>query len=92
MVNKIIFHAAPAISHLLPHLVHTLYFIPHLPRFGQVISSNFYEGKLITARETKNVRTALKPLKWIHVSGGEMKHPGRVGAHTCIRIRDAGVV
>lgn len=34
----------------------------------------------MTAAETASVRQAPAPLKWINVSGGEMKHQGRVSS------------
>lgn len=78
MENKNICHAAFPCN-LSPPLGYNLSFVSHLSWFGQPISCHFYEGKVVSAPQTSFARKALKPLKWIHVSGGETKHPRRVG-------------
>lgn len=44
----------------------------------QIVSTTFYDNKLKTAEELKLKRRSYEPCKWVHVSGGEVKHHGRV--------------
>ncbi|CAM9608453.1 unnamed protein product [Ectocarpus sp. 8 AP-2014] len=47
------------------------------PTLCQVVSSTFYDDKLKTAEELRLTRMSHQPCKWVHVSGGEIKHQGR---------------
>ena len=44
----------------------------------QIVSATFYDNKLKTAGELNLKRRSYEPCKWVHVSGGEVKHQGRV--------------
>ncbi|CAM9230500.1 unnamed protein product, partial [Ascophyllum nodosum] len=53
----------------------------------QVISNTFYKGELKTGEETKLARRSTQPCKWIHVSGGEVRHSGR-GFSNALEVRE----
>lgn len=44
----------------------------------QIVSKRFYDNEVVTAEQIKLSRTSSQPCKWVHVSGGEVKHKDRV--------------
>lgn len=46
--------------------------------FFQIVSTTFYDHKLLTAEVLRLTRKSPQPCRWVHVSGGEEKHKDRV--------------
>ena len=44
----------------------------------QIVSSTFYNNKLLSAEVLNFTRKSPRPCAWVHVGGGEEKHKDRV--------------